>query len=80
MPGLDHHRKYYSTYVQLSRLQSSKGLPLLQKLNMKDLQFAPDPRLLTEMQRLQELEKKQLRPGKEIDGKKATKHPNQMRQ
>jgi hypothetical protein len=55
--GLDRHRKFCSTYVQLSRLRSSKGLHLLQKLDMKDLQFGPDPRLLTEMQRLQELEK-----------------------
>ena len=44
-------------YVQLSRLRSSRGLHLLQKLDMKDLQFRPDPQLLTEMQRLQELEK-----------------------
>jgi hypothetical protein len=29
----------------------------MQKLDMKDLQFGPDPRLLIEMQRLQELEK-----------------------
>ena len=55
--GQDRHRKYCSTYVQLSRLRSSKGLHLLQKLDMNDLRFAPDPRLLTEMQRLQELEK-----------------------
>jgi hypothetical protein len=55
--GLDRHRKFCSTYVQLSRLRSSKGLYLLQRLDMSDLQFGPDPRLLTEMQRLQELEK-----------------------
>jgi hypothetical protein len=55
--GQDRHRKYCSMYVQLSRLRSSKGLHLLQKLDMKDLQFKPDPRLLAEMQRLQELEK-----------------------
>jgi hypothetical protein len=54
--GQDRHRKYCSMYVQLSRLRSSKGLHLLQKLDMKDLQFKPDPRLLTEMRRLQELE------------------------
>lgn len=45
-------------YVQLSRLRSSKGLHLLQKLDMRDLQFKPDPRLLAEIQRLQELDKK----------------------
>jgi hypothetical protein len=55
--GQDHHRKYCSTYVQLSRLRSSKGLHLLQEVGMEDLRFGPDPRLLTEMQRLQELEK-----------------------
>lgn len=55
--GQDHHRKYCSTYVQLSRLRSSNGLHLLQKLDMHDLQFGPDPRLLIEMERLQEREK-----------------------
>jgi hypothetical protein len=55
--GQDRHRKYCSMYVQLSRLRSSKGLHLLQKLDTQDLRFEPDPRLLTEMQRLQELEK-----------------------
>ncbi|KAJ5082332.1 hypothetical protein N7532_011375 [Penicillium argentinense] len=55
--GLDRHRKFCSTYVQLSRLRSSEGLHLLQRLDMKDLQFGPDPRLLSEIQRLQELEK-----------------------
>ncbi|KAJ5100153.1 hypothetical protein N7532_007154 [Penicillium argentinense] len=55
--GLDRHRKFCSTYVQLSRLRSSEGLHLLQRLDMKDLQFEPDPRLLSEIQRLQELEK-----------------------
>ena len=53
----DRRRKYCSIYVQLSRLRSSKGLHLLQKLDMQDLRFGPDPRLLTEMQRLQDLEK-----------------------
>jgi hypothetical protein len=55
--GQDRHRKYCSMYVQLSRLRSSKGLHLLQKLDMQDLRFGPDPQLLTEMRRLQELEK-----------------------
>jgi hypothetical protein len=55
--GQDRHRKYCSMYVQLSRLRSSKELNLLQKLDMKELQFELDPRLLAEMQRLQELEK-----------------------
>jgi hypothetical protein len=55
--GQDHHRKYCSMYVQLSRLRSSNGFHLLQKLDMHDLRFGPDPRLLTEMERLQEHEK-----------------------
>jgi hypothetical protein len=55
--GQDRHKKYCSTYVQLSRLRSLKGLHLLQKIEMKDLRFGPEPRLLSEMQRLQELEK-----------------------
>lgn len=55
--GWDAHRKYCSIYVQLSRLRSLSGLYLLQKLDMHDLRFEPDPRLLTEMERLQEREK-----------------------
>lgn len=55
--GWDAHRKYCSIYVQLSRLRSLSGLHLLQKLDIHDLQFGPDPRLLTEMKRLQEREK-----------------------
>ncbi|KAJ6125978.1 hypothetical protein N7471_010471 [Penicillium samsonianum] len=54
--GQDRHRKYCSTYLQLSRLRSSKGLHLLQNLDMQDLRFGPDPQLLTEMERLQKLE------------------------
>jgi hypothetical protein len=56
--GRDGHRKYCSTYVQLSRLRSLKGLHLLQEIGMEDLQFRPDPRLLSEMERLQKLEQK----------------------
>lgn len=55
--GQDAHRKYCSTYVQLSRLRSFNGLHLLQKISMEDVQFQPDPRLLTEIKRLQNLEK-----------------------
>jgi hypothetical protein len=55
--GRDRHQKFCSTYVQLSRLRTSEGLHLLQEIEMKDLQFEPDPRILAEMQRLQDLEK-----------------------
>jgi hypothetical protein len=54
--GRDRHQKFCSLYVQLSRLQSSKGLYLLQKLDMADIQFGPDPRLLAELERLRALE------------------------
>lgn len=52
----DSHRKYCSTYVQLSRLRSLTGLHLLQPIDMSDLQHRPDAQLLGEMQRLQALE------------------------
>lgn len=65
MRGQDRHRKYCSTYVQLSRLRSSTGIHLLQRIEMKDLRFAPDSRLLDEMHRLQELEKETLAAWKE---------------
>jgi hypothetical protein len=55
--GQDHHRKFCSFYVQLSRTPSLDGLHLLQKLDMKDLQFRPSPQLLTEMERLHTLER-----------------------
>lgn len=67
--GQDRHRKFCSMYVQLSRLRSSKGLHLLQKLDMQDLQFRPDPRLLTEMQRLQDLEKETVAAWREASNK-----------
>jgi hypothetical protein len=57
MRGRDRHQKFCSTYVQLSRLRTREGLHLLQEIEMKDLQFEPDPRILAEMQRLQELQK-----------------------
>ena len=50
------HRKYCSIYVQLSRLRSFEGLHLLQKISMEDVQFGPDPQLLSEMKRLQSLQ------------------------
>jgi len=54
--GRDSHHKFTSRYVQLSRLRSRQGVHLLQKIDMKDLQFRPDDRLLAEMDRLQKLE------------------------
>ncbi|KAJ5198759.1 uncharacterized protein N7498_007876 [Penicillium cinerascens] len=54
--GQDAHRRFCSTYVQLSRLRSLAGLHLLQPIEMSDLQHAPDPQLLGEMQRLRALE------------------------
>jgi hypothetical protein len=52
----DSHRKYCSTYVQLSRLRSLTGLYLLRPIDMNDLRHGPDPQLLHEMQRLHTLE------------------------
>jgi hypothetical protein len=50
--GQDRHKKYCFTYAQLSRLRSLDGLHLLQKIDMEDLRFRPDNRLLIEMERL----------------------------
>ena len=50
--GQSEHKKYCSLYVQLSRLRSLDGLHLLQKIDMKDIQFHPDDALLAEMERL----------------------------
>ena len=58
--GQDSHKKYCSTYVQLSRLQSLDGLHLLQRIDMEDLRLRPDNRLLKEMQRLEALEQETL--------------------
>jgi len=58
--GQNEHKKFCSLYVQLSRLQSLNGLYLLQKIEMKDLQFRPHDGLLVEMERLRKLEKETL--------------------
>jgi hypothetical protein len=58
--GQDHHRKYCSLYVQLSRLKSFRGLHLLQAITSDDLRFLPDPDLLVEMGRLRDLQTKTL--------------------
>lgn len=52
----DHHKKYCSIYVQLSRPRSLEGLHLLQRIEMRDLQFFPNHRLLAEMERLKGLQ------------------------
>jgi hypothetical protein len=54
--GQDGHKRYCSTYVQLSRLRSLEGLHLLQRITMEDLRFGSDGRLLSEMGRLATLE------------------------
>lgn len=54
--GRDSHRKYCSTYVQLSRLRSLSGLHLLQAVELRDLSHRPDPQLLEEIERLQALQ------------------------
>jgi len=56
LKGQNSHKKFCSLYVQLSRLRSLNGLHLLQKIDMKDLQFCPDDALLAEMERLRTLE------------------------
>jgi hypothetical protein len=53
----DRHKKYCSIYVQLSRPRSLDGLHLLQRIEMRDLQFSPDHRLLAEMDRLKGLQR-----------------------
>ena len=59
--GRSEHKNFCSLYVQLSRLQSFDGLYLLQAIEMKDLKFRPDKRLIDEMRRLQKLEDETLR-------------------
>ena len=55
--GMDCYKKFCSTYVQLSQLETLDGLHLLQKIDMSNLQFSPDNRLLAEMERLEGLQK-----------------------
>ena len=49
MISLLSHHKFTSRYVQLSRLRSGDGVHLLLKIDIKDLQFRPNDRLLAEM-------------------------------
>ena len=56
LKGQSSHKKFCSIYVQLSRIRSLDSLHLLQRIDMKDLQFRPDDALLAEMERLHILE------------------------
>jgi hypothetical protein len=58
--GQDTHKKFCSLYVQLSRLKSFNGLHLLQPIELTDLAFHPYSGLLTEMERLREIEQETL--------------------
>jgi len=59
-PRRTSHEKCTSNYVLTGRLRTAADIHLLQKIDMSDLRFRPDPRLQTEMDRLQELEKQTL--------------------
>jgi len=56
-PRRTEHEKCTANYVQLGRLETSEGVYLLQEIDMSDLLFKPDQRLLAEMERLWKLEK-----------------------
>jgi hypothetical protein len=56
-PRRTEHEKCTSNYVQLGRLETSEGVHLLEKIEMSDLLFKPDPRLLAEMNHIRELER-----------------------
>jgi len=53
----DPHRLFSSFNVQVSRIGSLNYLHLLQPIEMSDLNFQPHPDMLSEMSRLQTLEK-----------------------
>ena len=55
-PRRTNHERYTSNNVLLGRLETSKGVYLLQRIEMTDLLYKPDPRLLAEINRLRELE------------------------
>ena len=57
----DSHRKYCSTYVQLSRLRLLEGLHLMRPIVMSDGEQKADPQLLEKMRRLQALQQETLR-------------------
>jgi hypothetical protein len=49
------HKKYCSTYVQLTRARSLQGLFLLQPVTLQDLSGKPDKLLIDEDERIAEL-------------------------
>jgi hypothetical protein len=49
------HKRYCSSYVQLTRTRSLQGLSLLQPVTLKDLSGKPDKLLVVEDQRIAEL-------------------------
>jgi len=55
--GRDSHRNFCSFYVELGRLTSSKGLHLLEKIELSDISNKPHPDLISEMSRLEDLQK-----------------------
>ena len=58
--GRDTHRKFCSFIVRLSRIQSLRGLHLLQPIQMSDLNLQPHEDMLSEVSRLQTLESQTL--------------------
>ena len=59
-PRRTNHERYTSNNVLLGRLETSKGVYLLQRIEMSDLLYKPDPRLLAEINRLRVLERETL--------------------
>lgn len=49
------HKRFCSTYVQLSRLQSFKSVHLLEKIGLEDINNKPHPKLEEATEKLDEL-------------------------
>ena len=59
--GRDSHREFCSFYVEIGRLTTSRRLHLLEKLEWADIKkLKPHPELITEMARLQHLQRQTL--------------------
>jgi len=56
----DSFRNFCSFNVQVSRLQEEDGLNLLQEIEMSDITYQPHKELISEMSRLETLEKRTL--------------------